>query len=226
MERSIAPQNIVDWLVYMATVAPMPRVSDAEDRLTQAALSLIWTSGYGATSVDDICKKAGVKKGSFYHFFKSKAHLEVAALEAHWQRNKQRWNDLFSPTVPPLQRFEDYFAYVQKRQGQLKEEHGAVLGCPMCSVGSEVSTQEADIRAKAQEILDRYVKYFESAIRDAHAAELIDAPDAQAKARMLFAYVQGLLTQARICNSLEPLKELRPGGFRLLGLRKSQPAAA
>jgi len=204
----------------------MPRVSDAKERLTEAALGLIWTSGYGATSVDDICEKADVKKGSFYHFFKSKADLEVAALEAHWQRNKQRWNDLFSPAVPPLQRIENYFEYVIRRQGELREEYGAVLGCPLCSVGSEVSTQEVEIREKAQEILDRYVKYFESAIRDAHAQGLISAPDANSKAQMLFAYALGILAQARIANSLEPLRALRTGGLGLLGVHQSVPAAA
>jgi TetR/AcrR family transcriptional regulator, transcriptional repressor for nem operon len=204
----------------------MPRVSDAREKLTEAALGLIWTSGYGATSVDDICEKANVKKGSFYHFFKSKADLEIAALEAHWQRNKQRWNDLFSPAVQPLQRIENYFEYVIKRQGELKEEYGAVLGCPLCSVGSEVSTEEAGIREKAQEILDRYVKFFESAIRDAHAQGLISAPDAISKARMLYAYVLGVLAQARIANSLEPLRALRAGGLELLGVRQSEPIAA
>jgi TetR/AcrR family transcriptional regulator, transcriptional repressor for nem operon len=204
----------------------MPRVSDAKEKLTEAALRLIWTSGYGATSVDDICEKAGVKKGSFYHFFKSKADLEVAALEVHWQRNRHYWNDLFSPAVPPLQRIENYFDYVIQRQGELKMEYGAVLGCPLCSVGSEVSTQEVEIREKAQEILDRYLKYFESAIRDAHAQGLISAPDANIKARMLYAYVQGLLAQARIANSLEPLRALRLGGLSLLGIPQPTPVAA
>lgn len=204
----------------------MPRVSDAKEKLTEAALELIWTSGYGATSVDDICEKAGVKKGSFYHFFRSKADLEVAALEAHWVRNRQRWNDVFSPAVPPLERIENHLEFVIRRQTELKEQYGAVLGCPLCSVGSEVSTQEADIREKAQEILDRYVKYFESAIRDAHAQGMISAPDANAKARMLFAYTQGILTQARIANSLEPLAALRPGAMGLLGVQRPEPVPA
>jgi TetR/AcrR family transcriptional repressor of nem operon len=197
----------------------MPRVSDAKEKLTEAALGLIWTSGYGATSVDDICAKADVRKGSFYHFFKSKADLEVAALEAHWQRNRQLWDDRFSPSVPPLERLERHFAYVIQRQGELLEEYGSVLGCPLCSVGSEVSNKEAGIRDKTIEIMDRYVKYFESAVRDAAAQGLVVTPDPKTKARVLFAYVQGVLTQARITNSLEPLKELKAGAWGILGVR-------
>jgi|SRR5678815_4965601 len=204
----------------------MPRVSDAKEKLTEAALRLIWASGYGATSVDDICTTAGVKKGSFYHFFKSKCDLEVAALEAHWERNKHLWNDVFSAAVPPLQRLDHYFEAVLQRQSELKEECGYVLGCPLCSVASEVSTHEACIREKAQEILNRYMKYFESTIRDADAQGLITVPDPAAKAQMLFAYVQGILAQARIANSVEPLRSLRAGAMGLLGVRSGEALAA
>ena len=63
----------------------MGRTSDAKDRLMQAALSLLWEENYGGVTVDDICKRAEVKKGSFYHFFESKADLAVAAYEDHWR---------------------------------------------------------------------------------------------------------------------------------------------
>jgi len=48
----------------------MPRVSDMKERLTNAALDLIWHNSYGTTSVDAICERAGAKKGSFYYFFR------------------------------------------------------------------------------------------------------------------------------------------------------------
>lgn len=204
----------------------MPRISDAKEKLTEAALGLIWTSGYGATSVDDICAKADVKKGSFYHFFKSKAELEVAALDMHWKRNRQVWNDLFSPDVAPLQRFEDYFDFVVKRQADLREQYGSVVGCPFCSVGSEVSTKETGIRDKTIEVMESYVRYFESALRDAQAQGLIAVADPKAKARALFAYVQGVLAQGRIANSLDPLQELKAGAWALLGIRHLEPAGA
>ena len=60
----------------------MGRVSDAKARLMDAVSELIWSGSYGSTTIDHICEKAGVKKGSFYYFFKSKSELAAEALEA------------------------------------------------------------------------------------------------------------------------------------------------
>ena len=204
----------------------MPRVSDAKEKLLEAAGDLVWENGYGATSVDDICRKADVRKGSFYHFFDSKADLELAVLDARWALNRQRLDSCFSPSIPPLQRFEDFFDYVFERQAELQRGCGSVLGCPLFAVGSEVCAHEPAIREKVQSILGTYVQYFESAIRDAHAQGLIEAPDAKAKSKALFAFFQGTMTQARIENSLEPLRTLRDGAFALLGVKQLSTVAA
>jgi len=45
----------------------MGRVSDAKERLMEAVEELIWKGSYGSTTIDQICEKAGVKKGSFYY---------------------------------------------------------------------------------------------------------------------------------------------------------------
>jgi TetR/AcrR family transcriptional repressor of nem operon len=49
----------------------MGRVSDARERLLKAANELTWKQCYNAVTVDAICDAAGVKKGSFYHYFES-----------------------------------------------------------------------------------------------------------------------------------------------------------
>src|ERR1700761_5801040 len=90
----------------------MPRVSNTKERLTDAAMDLIWENSYASTSVDAICERAEVKKGSFYYFFKSKSELAVAALEADWQKKKVEMDGIFSPAVPPLERLERYFDMV------------------------------------------------------------------------------------------------------------------
>jgi TetR/AcrR family transcriptional repressor of nem operon len=203
----------------------MGRVSDAKQRLMEAVKELIWTGSYGTTTIDQICAKAGVKKGSFYYFFNSKADLAEVALEEDWQQRRPELDSIFSPTVPPLERLRKYCEFGYNLQCQLKAKCGCVLGCPLFALGAEVSTQEGGLQKKIQGILDHKLKYLESAIRDAHSAGLIHAPDASAKARMLFAYYQGLVTEARIRNDLELLRDGIKGTYELLGVGEAASVA-
>jgi TetR/AcrR family transcriptional repressor of nem operon len=50
-------------------------------KILTSALAVIRTKGYAATSVDDLCTAAGVTKGAFFHHFKSKEDLAVAAAD-------------------------------------------------------------------------------------------------------------------------------------------------
>jgi TetR/AcrR family transcriptional regulator, transcriptional repressor for nem operon len=56
---------------------------DAKAKLLDAALSVIRSKGYSATTVDELCAAAKVTKGAFFHHFKSKEQLGVAAAD-HW----------------------------------------------------------------------------------------------------------------------------------------------
>ena len=190
-----------------------------KERLTDAALDLIWHNSYGTTSVDAICERAGAKKGSFYYFFKSKSELTASALEAEWNKRKADMDALFSPTVPPLERFDRYFDYVHDRLAELQKACGSILGCPLLTIGSEVGTQDEGVRDTVDRIWNRKIKYFESAIRDADAQGLIEAPDPEGKAKMLFACYHGTLTQARIQNDVELIRDLKQVARGVLGVK-------
>ncbi|HEY2527467.1 MAG TPA: TetR/AcrR family transcriptional regulator [Xanthobacteraceae bacterium] len=58
-------------------------MASARQKLLDAALSVIRTKGYAATTIDELCAEAGVAKGSFFHHFKNKEALGVAAAE-YW----------------------------------------------------------------------------------------------------------------------------------------------
>jgi TetR/AcrR family transcriptional regulator, transcriptional repressor for nem operon len=197
----------------------MSRTSTAKERLTDAALDMIWEQSYGATSVDSICERADVRKGSFYYFFKSKSDLAAAALDADWMKIKSRLDEIFSSTVPPLERLRHYFDFSYEHMVAMKEKCGCVLGCPLFTLGCEISTQDSVLRDKVQEILERKLSYFESAIRDAVALGLIDVSDPRSKARSLAALFEGTLTQARIQNNTELIRDLYGGALSLLGAK-------
>src|SRR4030095_9121697 len=108
----------------------MGRVSDAKERLMQAVGELIWEGSYGSTTIDQICEKAGVKKGSFYYFFQSKAELAISATDKKCQQHRVELDSIFSSTVPPLERLRKYCEYSYRLQSDIKAECGSVLGCP------------------------------------------------------------------------------------------------
>ena len=196
----------------------MGRKSDAKQRLLDAALDLIWESSYGGVTIDAICEKAGVKKGSFYYFFESKADLAVTALEEQWQSAiKPKFDAMFSVANPPLERIQLMLASTLESQQQLQEEHGRILGCPCFTLGSEISTQNESIRLKIRERLNRTVRYLESAIRDAQAEGAVGSGNPLLKAKAIYILHAGSLTEARIQNSLEPLHLLPEIVMDLLG---------
>ena len=195
----------------------MGRTSDAKEKLLHVAFDLIWQHSYGSVSVDDICKRADVKKGSFYYFFPSKSDLAVAAYEQYWQHCRPEYDRIFSPQVPPLERIANYCRMIYDGQRKKKDKTGQVCGCPFASAGSELSTQDEKIRAKSQEMLDRNCKYIESALRDAHAEGLIEKQDFPMKAQAVFSFIIGMLLQAKVKNDPEILRDLNQIIAQMLG---------
>src|SRR5215470_17573919 len=100
----------------------MGRVSDAKDRLMNAVRDLVWSGSYGSTTIDQICDKAGVKKGSFYYFFDSKADVAEAALNREWELRRPELDAIFSPTQPPLERLKKYCEYNYKFQAEIHKK--------------------------------------------------------------------------------------------------------
>lgn len=203
----------------------MGRTSDARERLISTVGQLFCESGYHGTTIDAICQRAGVRKGTFYHFFASKEELAIAALEVDRIARRQMLDSVFSPTRKPLARVLAYCEHVYIRQKQLKRDHGHVPGCRLFTLGAEICQQEEKLRARVQAMLGDYLVYLTSALREAIAAGELESLDPAAKARCIFALVQGAITQARIADDPEVLRELPAQVFSVLGM-KSVPRAA
>lgn len=195
----------------------MGRTSDARQRLIDAANDLIWEYSYGAITIDAICERAAVKKGSFYYFFDSKSELAVAAISAWWTERRAVLEQIFKQDLPPLARIREYLDFVSRRQLSVYEETGQVLGCPIYGLGAEISTQDEQLRLLVVDILQHSTAYLEPAIREAQALGQVAAGDAAQKAQWLTRYYAGMLTQARIENNPEPIRHLASDGLELIG---------
>lgn len=200
--------------------------SNTKQKLIETATDLIWQSSYGSVSVDDICKAAGVRKGSFYHFFPSKVDLALAALEEHFRQNRVVLDTVFSASVPPLTRFENMADFVLEIQEQALEKYGRVCGCPFASIGCEMAGQDETIRQKTDDIFTMQLRYCENALRDATAQGVIrENTDVNAMSVEICSYVMGQMMMARIQNSLEAIRrDLKDGMFRIMGVKELEDA--
>src|SRR5690606_38807906 len=96
-----------------------------KDLLLDAGLQVMACRGYNGTSIKDIVDAAGVPKGSFYTYFKSKEDFAVEALhkvtEERIQHNRHLLNNR---TIAPLERLKRFF---QDNAGPC--EQGITGGC-------------------------------------------------------------------------------------------------
>jgi TetR/AcrR family transcriptional repressor of nem operon len=197
------------------------RFCDSKLRLLQTAHQLIWRQSYGSVGVDQICEQSRVKKGSFYHFFRSKSELTVAAYEFYWEQVRLVLDRIFSTQIPPMERLEAYFAHIRRNQTEHLEKNGRVLGCPFASLGSELSTQDEAIRLMAQQISARKRDYLESTLSDAMEAGDLPMQDPKLLAQELHFFIVGLIQEAKISNDLAVLDRMESGAYRIIGASRA-----
>jgi len=198
----------------------MGRTSDAKAKLLTVAFDLIHEHSYGTVGVEQICQRAGVNKGSFYYYFKTKTDLVVAAYEEHWRWKSVDYECIFSPQHPPLKRLALWCDYIRSVQKQRHKKYGHVCGCPFTSVGGEMATQDKKIRIKTRELINRHVKYLAGAIADAQGSGLAEAGDPQVKAQLVHSFAVGLLLRAKIYNDLKILRHAEEAIFTLIGAKR------
>jgi TetR/AcrR family transcriptional regulator, transcriptional repressor for nem operon len=152
---------------------PLPANAGARQKLLASALSLIRQKGYSSTSVDELCAEAGVTKGAFFHHFKSKDALAVAAAN-HWSEI----TGAFFETAPyhrqgdPLDRV---LGYLDFRKAILKGEI-AEFTCLVGTMVQEIYDISPEIRSACEASISGHAATLEPDIAAAMKRYRIRAP--------------------------------------------------
>jgi TetR/AcrR family transcriptional regulator, transcriptional repressor for nem operon len=194
-------------------------------KLIETATDLLWMSSYGAVSVDDICQKADVKKGSFYHYFSSKLELATVAMEEYFEAYiKPDMERIFGSAAPLGEKMDMLADAILEEQRMVVKKYGLVCGCPMAALASEmIGGENAQIAAKVEEMFDNCKSYLKNPIAADMRAGKIPPGDADAKTDEIHDFITGLMMVARVHNSLEGLeRDLKPGLRRILRIDEAR----
>lgn len=188
--------------------------SPTRDRLVEAAQTLLWERSYQASSVDEICSRAGAKKGSFYHFFGSKTELAIAAVEANWEATKAGvFEPIFSSNPAGIAQLQRLVDAVDEVQRQTRKRTGAYLGCPFGSLGQEMAHQDESLRVVLDRVFNEHCDYIERAVKAAAKLGEIRTDDVRHKAEEIFALFEGALLVAKVSNDPDRFRRLISGLF-------------
>lgn len=159
----------------------------SRELLLEAATELIRTKGYNSTTVDDLCEKAGVSKGTFFHNFSSKEDLAVAAAN--------RWSEVtseFFQTAPyhqindPLEKILGYIRFRKEiLNGELPE-----FTCLVGTMIQEVYSSHPQIK---QACCDSIFNHAETLVADIAKAKKLYAPEAEWTPLSLALYTQAAI---------------------------------
>ena len=183
----------------MANQTEAASETTTRDRLIEAAMRLFLENGYAATGITAILRKAGVRSGSLYYFFKSKDDLLKAVLE--------RYLELLHPFIlgPAEAKSDDpierVFCLLALYRGFLTES-GCRYGCPVGNLALEVSDTHESAREQIRANFDNWCGGVQRWLEDA-GDRLPRNLDRASLAQFILTVMEGGQMQAKARKRIE-----------------------
>lgn len=202
--------HLTDRSIIVLVMSPE---QTTQQRILDSAFELMYAQSYAEVGVAAICEKAGIQKGSFYHFYKSKQELALAVLEQKFCDFKKSMLDkVFTGKLAPLDEIALFTQEIYAFQKDIKSSTGHVLGCPFGNISLELSSQDEAIRNKVVHIFKRSKQSIQDCLQrgvDNHDEQLAGI-DVAATAEAMYAYMEGILLFAKTNNDVEIIRQLAP----------------
>jgi TetR/AcrR family transcriptional repressor of nem operon len=189
-----------------------PREFDLDAALEQA-MNLLWTKGYKATSLDELCAATGLSRSSFYAAFGSKRDLLLRTVERYVE---QRSPSLIAILARPISVQDAFGALLDESIDQIVAGSGR-RGCFLGNCAAELPRSDRSALAQVREGLGRTETIFrEALIRGRARGELEPQADVNALARFLVAGIQGLRLVGKVNPDRAALKDVASTLLRCL----------
>lgn len=177
---------------------------DVRQAIIEAGADLVHRQGFHRTGLKDILEAAGVPKGSFYFYFRSKDDFGLAMIEHHARRMSGVARDLlFASCLPPLERLARFFALLRGKF----EEAGCLCGCPIGNLAQEMSDLSPAMREAISRCFAGLARMLAGVLEEAVGrGELPRDLDPEQTAAFLVDAWEGAILRMKAEKSVEPLR--------------------
>jgi TetR/AcrR family transcriptional repressor of nem operon len=179
--------------------------SDTKNEIIAIGTDMISLQGYNATGIDAVLKKAGVPKGSFYHYFGSKEEFGLAVINRFAERYDQYLGSfLDDESVTPLKRIHNY---LESGVASLMDNR-CFKGCLIGNLGQELADQNERFRVRLDQIFHSWKERFAACLQEAQqTGELAKDRDSAVIAGFLLSGWEGAILRAKVMKSPQPLHD-------------------
>ena len=178
---------------------------DTRRALVWCGTELLTERGFQVTGIDEVLKRVGVPKGSFYHFFANKHEFGEAVIQNYVDYYARKMTRLFDdPSRPPLARLR---AFVEDAKRGMKK-YGYRRGCLIGNLGQELASLDDAFRQQLEAVLLSWECRVAACLQQAKAAgELPPGSDPEALSRFFWIGWEGAVLRAKLTRNAEPLDQ-------------------
>jgi TetR/AcrR family transcriptional repressor of lmrAB and yxaGH operons len=170
--------------------------------------------GLHGTGLSEVLRDAGAPKGVLYHHFpEGKTGLAVASIHASIDQISTWLDVAFAKYPDPLEAIERWVRAASRRLSETDFD----AGCPLATVALETTAADVEVRGALG------TAFADLRGRIAAALDAQGFAGAAGMAALIVATYEGALLQARVDNSIEPL---RLSSEALMGLLRAQRGLA
>jgi TetR/AcrR family transcriptional regulator, transcriptional repressor for nem operon len=177
---------------------------NTKQKLIKAGAEIMHLKGFNNTGIQEILDKAGIPKGSFYNFFKSKEDFGLQIIDYYVGFFSDISNQFFKDTShPPLERIRLLLMWFM----EFFKSTDYTLGCPIGNFAQEMGDINPAFREKLNTSLDAMAAYFVDVLREAQdSGHLPKTLDLLETARFIVTSWEGALMLMKVAKSTEPLE--------------------
>jgi len=193
-------------------------MSESRERILHAASELFLGSSFHVVGIAEICSRADVNRGTFYHYFPSKVALLLELIERYTRDLVEMYNNVASGAHTPTAKMREIFKIPERRNTAWKDIHGSAPGCFISNTILELAATEPVVRDKTRWAVDQLVAGIEPIVADILLSEGNSGADVRTKTEAVFGLMQGAQIFAKMRNDPSLFAEY---GERAIELVKS-----